>query len=106
MKNVEEAISEYTDSITGNIPLPIESFAHEMSSDDFVEFTHLAHLIDLLFQNNQQERDRALFRELNQYKNNIYHQPKTVNFRTEKGDASQEAIDNLQKLFDEEFSDE
>ena len=106
MKNVEKAISEYTDSLISNIPLPIESFAREMSHDDFVEFTHLAHFVDVLFQNNQQGKDKELFRELNQYKNKIYNQPKAANFRTEKGDSSQEAIDNLQKLFDEEFPDE
>ena len=106
MKSIDKAIREYTDSIMNNTPLLIESFSHEMSYDDFLQFADLARLIDLLFSANQQEKDKTLFMELNNFKISIYNQSKTVNFRTEKGDAPQKAIDDLQRLFDEEFPDE
>ncbi len=107
MISVEEALGEYTDKITNGQNCSVETYRSEMNEQDYKEFIELAEFVSLVNDANIQKQNQSLFEKLNDYKMQLYENAKeAANFRTEDGDASQEAQDNLDKIFEEEFKDE
>lgn len=108
MKNVDEALHIYTDSLNNTDDVEIESFKDQLSEEDYIAFAQLAQNIAKIANTKNYERNVALFNKINDHKKQFYNaEIKTAaNFRTENGEASEKAKETIDKLFDEEFEDE
>lgn len=107
MISVEEALGEYTDKIINKQDCSLETYRTKMDKKEYKEFVELAGFISLINDSNEQKKNMESFQKLNDYKMQLYDNVnETSNFRTEDGDASHEAQDNLDKIFEEEFKDE
>lgn len=105
MKNVEQALSEYTDLLTKNEKCSIKVYESQMTKEEFTEFNDLTQFADLVVSSQRQTKDLNLFKDLNKHKETIYDLPAVANFRAESGKVTREAEDTLEKLFNEEFDE-
>ncbi len=107
MLSIDKALSLYTDALSRGENPSVESFKNQLSVDDYLEFCDLASFGDLLISNEEAKQTQRIFDQLNQYKVQIYdNTPAVANFRSVSGNASEEAKENIDRIFDEEFKDE
>jgi len=105
--NVDKALSLFTDSILKGEDVKVEDFKENMSNEDYTEFCELASFTELLRDSQDFNNHETKFEDLHKLKESIYDIPKVANFRTDEGgQPTKEAQDNIDKLFEEEFTDE
>jgi hypothetical protein len=106
MLSVDKALSIFTDSRNKGKAVDIEEFKEQMSVDDYAEFLELISFTTLLIETDSYSQYDKIFEKLDIYKEEIFNLPSVANFRTTGGKATKDAIDKIDKIFEEEFGDE
>ena len=104
--NLDKALSIYTDLLNSNEDIAIDYFKENLNIGDFKEFLDLIEIINSVKSlKNTNEFDK-LFSKINDYKEDIYNTPQAANFRMSKDMNEDRILDELDKIFEEEFGDE
>lgn len=104
MLTIERALSRYTDEILAGGGNCIDGIMNELSMEDRKEFIESAALIRALYYQNQSSKFIDVFEKVNQRKEELYDSmPRAVDFR---GKGDDEAVSEIENIFNEEFKDE
>lgn len=104
MLTIERALSRYTDEVLAGGGNCIDDIMDELSTEERKEFKESAALIRTLYYQNQSSKFIDVFKKVNQRKEELYDSmPRAVDFR---GKGDDEAISEIENIFNEEFKDE
>lgn len=107
MFSLDKAISIYTDQLNANEAIDVNFFMQNLQDYDFSEFVKLAKLLNVMVETKERDRAASMFLELDQYKNEIYSSQTVANFKLDKiSKADEDDIDEIDRLFQEEFGDD
>ena len=106
MMTIDKALSLFTDMVNINPIVNLDYFKKNLNVADFKEFKELVEFIDLGKSLKNTEEFEKLFYKIDEYKREFYSMEQVANFRADKGCDDEDAIDELERIFSEEFDDE
>lgn len=104
MISIEYALDKYTDLINENETIDDEYFKNELLQNDYIEFIEEIKYINMIKSNSVTKSFKQLFKQIDEYKNELYQVDSVVNFRS-KG-TNDKTIKKIEEIFEEEFKDE
>ncbi len=108
MLTVEKALGIYTDKLNSNEKIDLTFFEKKLTEEDYKEFLELIEFVKLAKSTQTNNSFDKMFSKIDKFKNECYEEqlPNASGFRKNKGADAKEAMDNLEKLFKEEFGDD
>lgn len=107
MKNVENALSVYTDKLHANEYIDLDELCNGMSKEDLSEFHELKEVIDILWQDKTASKFDKLYDEIWEQMEATCNEPIAANFRKELGTESDRVAEGaIDRLFDEVFKED
>jgi hypothetical protein len=106
MINIDYALRVYTDILNSNEKVDLEFFKSNLSADDYKEFVEIIQFIKLFKSAKATKKFEEVFEKVNARKEELYSFQTAANFRTEKNADDKKAKNIIDKIFDEEFSDD
>jgi len=106
MITIDYALRVYTDMLIDSDDIDMTYFQSNLSVEDFEEFKELIQFINILKASKANEQFQKIFDKVDAHKETIYNLPSVANFRARHDSDSANAIEKLNQIFDEEFSDE
>ena len=107
MKNIEKALSVYTDMVHANEYIDFDELCSGMSEEELEEFHELKEVIDILMEDKTATKFDKLYDEIWDQLIDSYDEPIAVNFRKESSTESDYvAEESIDRLFDEVFKED
>ncbi|AFV03489.1 MULTISPECIES: hypothetical protein [unclassified Dehalobacter] len=108
MISLDEALVIYTDKITSGQDIDYNYFYENLAQDDIEEFKELSKIINMTISVPYTQEFDAVFKKINDYKEQLYSLPQAADFRKDRkdSDGNDDAQRIIDELFNEEFSDE
>ena len=99
------ALRDYTDKINANESIDITYFQNGLSKEEFIEFSELIPFIGMVKATKLTDSFQKIFTKVNEHKESIYRLSSVSSFRVEHDSNNEEAVDELNRIFNEEFGD-
>lgn len=106
MITIDKALSLYTDMLNANNTIDLNYFKQNLCADDLNEFLELIEIINLGKSVKITDDFDKLFFKINKYKKSIDSLSQAASFRTNNRNDEKEVMDELERIFNEEFDDE
>ncbi|MEG0835432.1 MAG: hypothetical protein RR413_08300 [Christensenellaceae bacterium] len=106
MITIDYALRIYTDQVNMKESIDLDFYKGQLTASDFKEFEELIPFIGLAKASKTTATFKEVFLRVDARKNEIYNVSSVANFRAEKIAVTQETLDKIDVIFDEEFSDE
>lgn len=106
MMILDKALSIYTDLLNSNEFIDMDYFKSNLSTSDFDEFLELIEIINSIKSIKNTSNFEKVFSTIDDYKDDIYNTPQVANFRMCEDLEEEEILDELDRIFEEEFRDE